>query len=58
MIAISAWRREESRGGHFRSDFSDTLPSAVPSSISLTEALDAAGDIVETGSLDVRSAQP
>jgi L-aspartate oxidase len=58
MIAVAAWRREESRGGHFRSDFPDTLPSAVPSPISLAEALDAAGDIVETGSLDVRSAQP
>jgi L-aspartate oxidase len=58
MIAVSAWRREESRGGHFRSDFPDTLPSAVPSSISLAEALSTARDIVETGSLSVGSAQP
>jgi L-aspartate oxidase len=58
MIAVAAWRREESRGGHFRSDFPDALPSAVPSTISLTEALDAASDIVETGSLSVGSAQP
>jgi L-aspartate oxidase len=58
MIAVSAWRREESRGGHFRSDFPNTLPSAVPSSISLAEALDAASDIIETGSLSVGSAQP
>jgi L-aspartate oxidase len=28
MIAVAAWRREESRGGHFRSDFPDALPSA------------------------------
>ena len=26
MIAVAAWRREESRGGHFRSDFPDALP--------------------------------
>jgi L-aspartate oxidase len=58
MIAVAAWRREESRGGHYRSDFPDALPSAVPSTISLTEALDAASDIVETGSLSVGSAQP
>jgi L-aspartate oxidase len=58
MIAVAAWRREESRGGHYRSDFPGTLPSAVPASISLAEALDAARDIVETGSLSVRSAQP
>ena len=59
MIAVAAWRREESRGGHYRSDFPDTLlPSARPSSISLAEALDAARDIVETGSLSVGSAQP
>ena len=58
MIAVAAWRREESRGGHYRSDFPDTLPSAVPSSISLADALDAARDIVETGSLSVGSAQP
>jgi L-aspartate oxidase len=58
MIVIAAWRREESRGGHFRSDFPDALPSAVPSTLSLAEALDAASDIVETGSLSVGSAQP
>ena len=58
MIAVAAWRREESRGGHFRSDFPDALPAAVPSSISLAETLDAARDVVETGSLSVGSAQP
>ena len=35
MIAVAAYRREESRGGHCRTDFPDTLPAAVPSSISL-----------------------
>jgi L-aspartate oxidase len=58
MIAVAAWRREESRGGHFRSDFPDALPSAVPSTISLTETLDTARDVFETGSLSVGSAQP
>ena len=58
MIAVAAWRREESRGGHFRSDFPDALPSAVPSFISLADALDTARDVVETGSLSVGSAQP
>ena len=35
MIAVAAYRREESRGGHCRTDFPDTLPAAAPSSISL-----------------------
>ncbi|HKS20533.1 MAG TPA: L-aspartate oxidase [Bradyrhizobium sp.] len=46
MIAVSAYRREESRGGHYRSDFPATLPSAVPSSIGIAEALRAAHDIL------------
>jgi L-aspartate oxidase len=58
MIAVAAWQREESRGGHFRSDFPDALPSATPSSIALAEALDTARDVFETGSLSVGSAQP
>jgi len=57
MIAVSAYRREESRGGHYRTDFPDTLPSAVPSSMTLAHALDAAREIVESESL-LRSAQP
>ena len=48
MIVVAAYRREESRGGHHRTDFPDTLPAAVPSSISLVEALGAAREIVET----------
>ena len=48
MIAVAAFRREESRGGHYRIDFPDTLPAAVPSSISLVDALGAAREIVET----------
>jgi L-aspartate oxidase len=48
MIAVAAYQREESRGGHCRTDFPDTLPSAVRSSISLADALSAAREIVET----------
>lgn len=58
MIAIAAWRREESRGGHFRNDYPTTLPAAAPSFISLADALDAARDLVATKSLSVGSAQP
>jgi L-aspartate oxidase len=57
MIAVAAYRREESRGGHYRSDFPDTLPVATPSSISLSEALDAASAIVEAETLTLGSAQ-
>ncbi|KWV46949.1 L-aspartate oxidase [Bradyrhizobium macuxiense] len=48
MIAVGAIKREESRGGHFRTDFPDTAPTAVPSSLTRTEALVAARDIVES----------
>ena len=58
MIAVAAFRREESRGGHFRNDFPDTLPSAVPSSLTLADALAAISEIVETTSLSVGSIQP
>ncbi|KJC35968.1 L-aspartate oxidase [Bradyrhizobium sp. LTSP885] len=56
MIAVAAVRREESRGGHFRTDFPDTAPSAVPSSFTRTDALAAARDIVESAP-SVRSAK-
>jgi L-aspartate oxidase len=58
MIAVAAWRREESRGGHYRSDFPETLPSAEPSSISLAEALNAACEISEIRTLSIGSVQP
>lgn len=48
MIAVAALGREESRGGHDRSDFPETLPDAVPSTLTVSEALDAAAEIVET----------
>ena len=57
MIAVAAYRREESRGGHFRTDYPDTLPSATPSSISLPEALEAAREIAESDTLSFGSAQ-
>ena len=57
MIAVAAYRREESRGGHYRTDYPDTLPSATPSSISLSEALDAVSEIVESETLSLGSAQ-
>ncbi|MBR0752550.1 L-aspartate oxidase [Bradyrhizobium jicamae] len=48
MIAISALRREESRGGHYRTDRPETLRSAKPSELSLADALAAAHDIADT----------
>jgi L-aspartate oxidase len=57
MIAVAAYRREESRGGHYRTDFPDTLPIATPSSISLSEALEAAREIAEPNTLSLGSAQ-
>ncbi|WGS02294.1 L-aspartate oxidase [Bradyrhizobium sp. ISRA443] len=56
MIAVAALNREESRGGHFRTDFPDSAASAIPSSLTRTEALAAAREIVESIPT-VRSAQ-
>jgi L-aspartate oxidase len=57
MIAVAAFQREESRGGHYRTDFPKTRPAAVPSSLTLADAFAAACEIVETKSLSVGSAQ-
>jgi L-aspartate oxidase len=57
MIAVSAYRREESRGGHCRTDFPDTLPAAVPSTICLSDTLNAISDIVESEIVPARSAR-
>lgn len=47
MMAVAAYRREESRGGHTRTDFPSTLSSSARSSIHLNDALAAARDIVD-----------
>ena len=57
LIAVAAYRREESRGGHFRSDFPDTMPAAAPSSICLSDALDAANELTESETMPLGSAQ-
>lgn len=57
MIAVAAWRREESRGGHFRSDLPAALPAAQPSVISMADAVDAARRTIETH-MSVGSMQP
>ncbi|MCA6110558.1 L-aspartate oxidase [Bradyrhizobium cenepequi] len=54
MIAVAASRRGESRGGHYRTDFPGTLPTAVPSTFTLAEALSVAGEIIES-ELPIRS---
>lgn len=56
MMAVAAWRREESRGGHYRTDFPDTLSAGVRSTTTLSEALSAAREIVEAEA-PARSAQ-
>ena len=58
MIAVAAYRREESRGGHYRTDFPATLTTGAPSSLHLAEALSAARDIIETEIPSIRSARP
>ena len=47
MIAVAAFRREESRGAHFRSDFPNTFPAAQSSTLTLSQALGAAQEIAE-----------
>ncbi|NVK34756.1 MAG: L-aspartate oxidase [Rhodobacteraceae bacterium] len=49
IIAASALKREESRGGHFRSDFPDANPDlAKRAYITLNEVQEIAADAVET----------
>ncbi|MBR0695785.1 L-aspartate oxidase [Bradyrhizobium lablabi] len=56
MIAVAAHQRNESRGGHFRSDFPESLPLATASSLSLAETFGAAREILES-TLSARSAR-
>lgn len=56
MIAVAALQREESRGGHFRTDFPDTHPAAEPSSLTLADAFTTAREIFETRSHSTGSA--
>ena len=58
MIAVAAYQRKESRGGHYRTDFPGTLPAAASSSINMAEALSGASDIVETVTASLMSARP
>jgi L-aspartate oxidase len=57
MIAVAALRREESRGGHYRTDF--PLPSAIAqrTTLQLDDALLSARAIAETPWPDLRSAR-
>ncbi|BAM89200.1 L-aspartate oxidase [Bradyrhizobium oligotrophicum S58] len=58
MMSVAAHAREESRGGHFRSDCPDTLALARPSSFTLSEAIAVARDIAATQLPSFRSALP
>jgi L-aspartate oxidase len=58
MMSVAAYRREESRGGHYRTDFPATPLAAASSSLDLAEALSAARDIIETEIPSIRSARP
>ncbi|MGJ4946833.1 L-aspartate oxidase [Bradyrhizobium sp. HKCCYLS20291] len=50
MMAVAAHAREESRGGHFRSDRPETLAVAQPSRFTMSEAIAAAHGLTETES--------
>jgi L-aspartate oxidase len=58
MMSVAAHAREESRGGHFRTDCPDTLPLARPSRFTLSQAIEAAQRIAETAQPSLRSALP
>ena len=54
MMAVSMWRRQESRGGHARTDFPEPAAGSTRSFITLEEARRAARSLV--GTLSRRSA--
>ncbi|CCD94389.1 L-aspartate oxidase (Quinolinate synthetase B) [Bradyrhizobium sp. ORS 375] len=55
MMSVAARAREESRGGHCRTDCPDTLPVAQPSRFTLSSAIAAARGIAETERPSIRS---
>ncbi|CCD85918.1 L-aspartate oxidase (Quinolinate synthetase B) [Bradyrhizobium sp. ORS 285] len=55
MMSVAALAREESRGGHCRTDCPDTLPVAQPSRLTLSSAIAAAREIAETRQPSFRS---
>ncbi|MGY3453267.1 L-aspartate oxidase [Bradyrhizobium sp. USDA 4353] len=55
MMTVAAFAREESRGGHCRSDCPDTLPIAQPSRFTLSSAVAAAQEIAEAERPSLRS---
>ncbi|CAL78267.1 L-aspartate oxidase (Quinolinate synthetase B) [Bradyrhizobium sp. ORS 278] len=55
MMSVAAHAREESRGGHCRTDCPDTLPAAQPSRFTSSSAIAAAWEIAETGHPSFRS---
>lgn len=56
MIAVAAYRRQESRGSHCRTDFPATLSASVQSSLRLSDVLTAARDIADGETTFSRSA--
>ncbi|CCE00739.1 L-aspartate oxidase [Bradyrhizobium sp. STM 3809] len=55
MMTVAAPARAESRGGHCRTDCPDTLPVAQPSRLTLSKAIAAAREVVETERVVLRS---
>jgi L-aspartate oxidase len=48
FMAVAAFRREESRGGHYRTDFPESAPEARHSELTFPQAREASAAIMET----------